>query len=220
MAYFMTRHLLLTRPDHDYATRYLSIWAEKFFNLAKDKGYSIIDLFRERANHKEIESVFHKRNPCFVIINGHGDDKFVAGYENEPLLIAKINSFLLQGKIIYAISCRSARILGEEVGQYENTAYIGYKDDFILLYLERYRTRPTEDKLAGFFLEPSNLVVTTLLKGHTAGKAVMKARREFFRNIQQLLTSKTKAEDSSAVRYLLWNMNNLVVCGDKDKKLS
>ena len=89
----------------------------------------------------------------------------VAGYENEPLLKAQTSSSLLKGKITYAISCRSALVLGEEAGQYKDTAYIGYKDDFILLYLEKYRTRPTEDNLAGLFLEPSNLVATTLLKG-------------------------------------------------------
>ena len=215
----MTKRLLLTRPDHDYATRYLSAWAEKFFNLAEEKRYSIIDLRRERANRKEFESVLRKRNPCFVVINGHGDDNLVAGYENEPLLKAQTSSSLLKGKITYAISCRSALVLGEEAGQYKDTAYIGYKDDFILLYLEKYRTRPTEDNLAGLFLEPSNLVATTLLKGHTAKESVLRARQEFLRNIQKLLTSKTTTDDSSAIRYLVWDMKHLTLCGKGDKKL-
>lgn len=213
------KHLLLTRPDHDYATRYLSAWAEKFFDLAKQKNCSIVDLRRERANYKEVESVLQKRKPCFVVINGHGDDNLVTGYKNEPLLKAGYNSFLLQGKVTYAISCRSACILGEEVGKYGNTAYIGYKDDFILLYLEEYRTRPTEDKLAGLFLDPSNLIATSLLKGHTTEKSVSRARQEFFRNIQKLLTSKTSKDDSSALRYLLWDMKHLTLCGDKEKVL-
>lgn len=215
----MTKRLLLTRPDHDYATRYLSAWAEKFFDLAKEKGCSIIDLRRERANRIEVESVLSKRNPCFVVINGHGGDDLVAGYENKPLLIAKTNSSLLKGKITYAISCQSALVLGEEVGRYKDTAYIGYKDDFILLYLEKYRTRPTEDNLAGLFLEPSNLVATTLLKGHTAKESVLRARQEFLRNIQKLLTSKTTTDDSSALRYLVWDMKHLTLCGKGDKKL-
>lgn len=215
----MTKRLLLTRPDHDYATRYLSAWAERFFDLAKKNDYSIIDLRRERANRKEVESVLSKRNPCFVIINGHGDDNLIAGYEDKPLLIAKTNSSLLQGKIVYAISCRSALVLGEEAGQYKDTAYIGYKDDFILLYLEKYRTRPIEDNLAGLFLGPSNLVATTLLKGHTAKESVLRARQEFLRNIQKLLTSKTTTDDSSALRYLVWDMKHLALCGKADKKL-
>lgn len=216
----MARRLLITRPEDDYATRYLSAWAEKFFNLAKDKGYSIIDLYRERANREEIESILRKRNPDMIVINGHGGDDLIAGYEFEPLIIAGDNSSLLQGKITYAISCRSARVLGQEVGRYTDTAYIGYQDDFILLYLEKHRTRPLEDKLAGFFLDPSNLIATTLLKGHSAKKAVSRAQQEFLRRIQGLLTSETSTDESSILRWLVWDMRNLVLCGQGDKRLA
>lgn len=220
------RHLLLTRPDHDYATRYLSAWSERFFKLAKEKKYSTVDLKystvdlkRERANRKEFESILSKRNPDFVVINGHGGDDVVMGYENKPLIISGVNSLLLKGKITYAISCRSARVLGKEVGRNSHTAYIGYQEDFILVYLERFRTRPNEDTLAGLFLDPSNIVVTTLLKGHPAKEAVTRAKKEFLRNIQRLLTSTTSTEEASNVRFLLWNMQNLVVHGDTEKSL-
>ena len=216
----MARHLLITRPEHDYTTRYLSTWAEKLFHLVKEKDFFIIDLYRKRANRKEVESIIKRREPCFVVVNGHGSDDLIAGHRDEPLLTANGNSSLLQGKITYAISCRSARVLGQEVGQYADTVYIGYQDDFILLYLERHRTRPIEDKLAELFLNPSNLVVTTLLKGHCAKESVLRAQQEFLRNIQKLLTSETKADDSSALRYLVWDMRNLVLCGQGDKQLS
>lgn len=216
----MARHLLVTRPEHDYTTRYLSAWTKNFFDLAKAKGYSIIDLYRQRANREEFESVINKRNPCLMVINGHGRDDLIAGHEDEPLLAAKDNSSLLEGKITYAISCRSARVLGQEAGRCADTAYIGYQDDFIFLYLEKHRTRPIEDKLAELFLNPSNLVATTLLKGHSAKESVLRAQQEFFRNIQKLLTSETKADDSSAIRWLLWDRRNLVFCGQGDKQLT
>lgn len=215
----MAKHLLVTRPEHDYATRYLSAWAERFFTLTKEKGYSVIDLYRQRANRIEVESILDKRSPDFVVINGHGSTDSVAGHENEPLLIAGDNSSLLRGKIIYAISCRSAAGLGKEVGEYSDTAYIGYKEDFVLVYFERCRTRPLKDKLAALFLDPSNLVVTTLLKGHPAQDAVSRAKQEFLRKIQALLTSEASADEYSALRYLVWDMKNLVLCGKNDKKL-
>jgi len=215
----MVGHLLITRPEHDYATRYLSAWSEKLFDLIKSKGYLIIDLYRERANRKETESVLSKRNSDLVIINGHGSDDAVAGHDNNLLIKAGDNSSLLSNKITYAISCRSARVLGKEIAQNAETAYIGYKDDFIFVYLEKYRTRPIEDKFAGLFLGPSNLVVTTLLKGHSAKESVSRARQEFLRNIQGLLTSKVKSDDSSALRYLVWDMRNLVLQGDVNKSL-
>lgn len=216
----MAGHLLITRPEHDYATRYLSAWARNFFDLAKEKGFSIIDLYRERANRKEVESILKKREPGLVVVNGHGSEDSITGHGDKPLLTAKDNSSLLKGKITYAISCRSARVLGQEVGQYADTAYIGYQDDFVLLYLEKHRTRPIEDKLAELFLNPSNLVVTTLLKGHSAKESVLRAQQEFLRNIQKLLTSKIKTDDSSAIRYLVWDMRNLVMYGKEEKCLN
>ena len=216
----MARYLLITRPEHDYATRYLSAWSEKLFDLIKSKGYSIIDLYRKRANRKEIESVLSKRNPDLVIIKGHGGDDAVYVQEKDLLIKAGDNSSLLSDKITYAISCRSARILGKEIAQNAETAYIGYQEDFVLLYLEKYRTQPVKDDLAGLFLNPSNLVVTTLLKGHSAKESALRAQQEFLRSIQRLLTSKIKSEDSSALRYLVWDMKNLVLCGESDKQLS
>ena len=154
-----------------------------------------------------------------VIINGHGSDDAVAGHDNNLLIKAGDNSFLLGNKITYAISCRSARVLGKEIAQNAETAYIGYRDDFILVYLEKYRTRPIEDKVAGLFLNPSNLVVTALIKGHSVKESVSRAQQEFLRNIQKLLTSKVKSDDSSILRYLVWDMRNLTFCGDENKKL-
>ncbi len=215
----MAQYLLITRPTHDYATRYLSAWAERFFKVAKGKDYSVIDLYRKRANRKEVESILCKKNPDFVVINGHGSDNAVSGNDNEPLLVAGENSFLLKGKITYAISCQSARELGKEVGQNINTAYIGYKEDFVFIYLEKHRRHPLEDKTAALFLNPSNLVVTTLLKGHPVKEAVLRAQQEFLRKIQELLLSETDTDKSSALRWLLWDMKHLTLCGDENKKL-
>jgi hypothetical protein len=215
----MAGHLLITRPEHDYATRYLSAWSEKLFDLIKSKSYSIIDLHQERANRKEIESIISKRNPSLVVINGHGSDDMVSGHDNNLLIKAGDNSFFLNNRITYAISCRSACVLGKEIAKNAETTYIGYQDDFILVYIEKYRTRPIEDKFAGLFLDPSNLVVTTLIKGHSAREAVLRAKQEFLRNIQKFLTSKVKSDDSSALRYLVWDMRNLILQGDEKKTL-
>lgn len=216
----MTRYLLITRPEYDYTTRYISAWAEKCFDIAKQKGYSIIDLRKWRANRKEFESVIKKRTPQFVVLNGHGNDSQVVGHGNEVLIDYSTNSVLLNGKVTYAVSCKSAKKLGAEIGKNLDTAYIGYREDFAFLYLGKFRTRPTEDILAGFFLRPSNTIIGALLKGHSAGNSFLRGKQEFLRNIQKLLTSKTSSDDYSALRYLVWDMKYLTLCGDKNKKLS
>ena len=128
----------------------------KIFDLAKEKGCSIIDLRRERANRIEVESVLSKRNPCFVVINGHGGDDLVAGYENKPLLIAKTNSSLLKRKnyLCHILSVRACSWRGG--GDIKTRRISVTKMILFCFILRKYRTRPTEDNLAGLFLEPSN----------------------------------------------------------------
>ena len=87
------------------------------------------------------------------------------------------------------------------------------------MYLEKYRTKPLLDNLASSFLKPSNAIPIALLKGHTTENAVFKARQEFSRNIRSLLKSNTNVDDYSTVRYLVWNMKNLVAYGDFNKKI-
>ena len=49
--------LLVTRPNYDYTTRYISAWAKKIIDLAKSKGNIVLDLDKGRACKKELESM-------------------------------------------------------------------------------------------------------------------------------------------------------------------
>lgn len=213
----MAQHLLVTRPEYDYTTRYISAWAENYLKLSKQKGYAVVDLRRKRANRKEFESVIKKIKPVFIILNGHGNSDEVAGDDNETLVDINTNAEILAGKITYALSCQSAKNLGAKVGSYADTAYVGYKEDFAFVRIEKYGRKPAEDALAGFFLKPSNAIVVSLLKGHSAGDSFYRGQQEFTKNIQMLLTSKVKSADSSALRFLVWDLKHLTLCGDKNK---
>ena len=160
----MVNNILVTRPEHDFTTRYISAWADEYIKLASSKGFTVIDLRRERASREEFESVIEKKNPIFVVMNGHGNTNEVTGCENKTII-------------------------------------------------------KLSDNLASFFLKPSNAIPVALLKGHTVGNAVSKAKFEFSRNIRNLLRSNTSSDDYSTVRYLVWNMKNLVAHGDCDKKI-
>src|SRR3989339_1028484 len=106
MVFYMAKHLLVTRPEYDYTTRYISAWAKKYFELAEQKGYTVVDLRRKRANRKEFESVIKKIKPAFVILNGHGNKNEVAGNDNETLVETNTNAEILADKITYALSCQ------------------------------------------------------------------------------------------------------------------
>ena len=208
----MKHSLLVTRPYFDLTTRYISSWAKKIITLAEEKGGDVFDLDRKRANRKEFESIMRKKKPSLVFLNGHGDYDAVAGQENEVLVRAGDNEKLLESKIVYALSCRSAQILGPSSINSGADAYIGYDEDFIFLYDENKRTLPEQDKTAEMFSEPSNQVMVSLLKNHTPKEAHINSRRSFARQIKKLLSSQSTALESSAVRYLIWNMQHQVCC--------
>jgi len=56
----MGKTLLITRPEHDAGTRYLSKWSEKIIDIAKDKGINVIDLHREKAGRDRVIGTLEK----------------------------------------------------------------------------------------------------------------------------------------------------------------
>lgn len=213
----MKHSLLVTRPNSDLTTRYISTWAEKIMDVAKEKGVKIFDLDKKRANRKEFESMMKKNEPTVVFFNGHGNDNVVKGQDNEELVRAGDNEKILKSKIVYALSCRSGKILGPSSVKSGADAYIGYDEDFIFLYDENKCTRPEQDKTVEIFLEPSNQVMVSLLKNHTPKEAHKNSKQSFARRIRKLLSSQSTALESSAVRYLIWDMQHQVCC-EKDNK--
>jgi hypothetical protein len=176
----MNHSLLVTMPNFDLTTRYISVWAKKIIKLAQEKGDEVFNLEKKRANRKEFESMMKKNEPTIVFLNGHGDYDLVAGQDNEILVkIGEENEKLLKSKIVYALSCRSGKILGPSSVKFGASAYIGYDEDFIFLYDETKRTRPEQDKTAEMFLEPSNQVMVSLLKNHTPKEAHQNSKQSY-----------------------------------------
>lgn len=215
----MSKKLLITRPEHDDTTHYLSHWSKYAIEIAEQKGLFVFDLWREKANKKKTEGILRSQNPSLVIFNGHGKEDCICGHKNEPLITAKENATLLKEKIIYAISCKSAKILGPESIKNGVRAYIGYEEDFIFFYESKKITDPLTDATAALFLEPSREVMIALIKGNTVEEAEKKAKQLLKENIQKLLTSEATKEEASMVRYLWWDMKCLVAHGDKGAAL-
>lgn len=206
--------MLITRPNHDITTNYLYYWSEKIIEQANKNKERVIDLKGKRVNLKEFIGILRKTNPSFVVINGHGNEKSFAGYDNEILIQFNINESILSGRVIFARSCRSAAILGKSCVDKGTKTYIGYTDDFIFFINESKITHPLDDVTAGLFLEPSNYVAIVLLKGHKTLEANTRSKNMYRQNIQKLMTSETPKEDRELIPFLRWNMINQVCLGD------
>lgn len=215
----MNKSLLITRPNHDSSTTYLFHWSKPIIEVARQKGFKIVDLTGDMANKTDFTGRIKKINPSFVFFNGHGDQAVIMGQDNKILVSVGENEEILRGKIVYARSCSSAKKLGPKSIRSGTRAFIGYTEPFIFMYDPQRSTRPLTDKTAALFLEPSNKVVTTLLKGHSCLEASKRARDGFRRNIEKLLTSESKKEDTGALRFLFWDMKHQVCLGDPSASL-
>lgn len=211
----MNKLLLITRPEHDPTTRYLSRWSKEIIDLANKKGVRVIDLYREKVTRKRTTGILKKSNPDLVILNGHGDDNKIAGHNNEVILDTD-NQGVLKSKIVFSRSCKSARVFGPRSISGGALVFIGYDESFIFRYNERCISRPQDDKTAELFLKPSNYVAICLLKGHSAGTANRKSKFLFRKIIEKLLVEGSSQEDYENIRYLFWNMKHQVCLGNEN----
>jgi len=205
---------LITRPEHDDTTHYLSNWSKETIKIAEGQGWKVLDLHGERANKNEFESKMKKLSPNIVMINGHGNIDLVMGHQNQILLKAGLNEDLLKSKIVYALSCKSAKVLGPKSIQAGALSYTGYEDDFIFVYEPELFSRPLLDKTAGLFLGPSNTFIESLIKGNSVRESFERSRNILTKNFNRALS--TLEGDPTTARFLWWNLRNFISHGNLD----
>lgn len=211
--------LMVTRPEHDVTTKYLSSWAGEIIAFAERKGIEVIDLFRAKANLADFEGRVRKLQPEAVFLNGHGEDNLVRGHDNEVLVKAGDNHQILKGRVTYALSCNSGAVLGRTVAAERATAYIGYSDEFIFVADRNYISRPLTDPKAQPFLESSNQVMISLIKGNRAFEASERSKNKFKEYFTKMASSIADPDSLQAAQCLRWNMLHQVCLGDGNAKL-
>lgn len=187
--------------------------------VAKSKGYSILDLQGQKATKKYLVSYVKKNNPRLIFFNGHGSQNTITGHENEVLVEADINESLLSAKIVYARSCESAKVLGKKSVKKGTITFIGYINKYVFLYMAEKATRPWQDTIAKLFLEPSNLIPISLLKGNITANAYEKSQQGMRRNLRFVLSTKASLLQKNTAPYLWSNIRNQVIIGDSDATL-
>lgn len=210
--------MLVTRPNYDQGTNYLYYWAKLVIDEAFKRGVGVTDLLSKKANKTNFVSYYKKHNHKLVFLNGHGFDNLITGYDDEILIDNLENKLDMVGSIIVARSCRCAKILGDFLVKNGSLAFIGYKDDYVIKTSRKYSTKPLMDPMAALYLEPSNMVVKSLLKGKTTGAADIKSKRMLAINISKVLSGSSKDKDDT-VRWLYHDFKNQVVIGDENSRI-
>lgn len=211
-----TKTLLITRPNHDLITSYLFCWSKLVIEKAKRKGIKVLDLRGNKATDKIFSSYLKKREATFIFFNGHGNETTITGHDNKSLVEIGKNEKILAKKIIYARSCNAANKLGLACVKHHALAFIGYKRKFAVGYNPSKITNPLKDEIAKLFIEPSNLIPISLLKGNTVKKAYEKSQNAMWRNFMFMLSTKASPNQKDAAPYLWINKKYQVALGNQE----
>lgn len=215
----MNNAILITRPNHDPITTYLFYWSTIVVKEAIKRGVKVLDLRGEKANKKMFVSYIRRNKPILVFFNGHGDENTITGYDNEILIKAGKDEGLLMEKIVYARSCDAANNLGQKCIKTGALAFIGYKKKYAIGYIPLKITDSLRDEVAKLFIEPSNLVPISLLKGNTVKDAYRKSQDAMWRNFGFMLSTRATQSQKDAAPYLWFNRKHQVVLGDQNAQM-
>lgn len=211
--------LLITRPRHDPATNYLYYWSESVIQLAKKKAVRVLDLAAEKANTTLLRQYCRKHTPSLFFFNGHGSPDTVTGHQNKVLVSAKDDLSLFSRSIVYCRSCDAALILGHAFIAAGTLGFIGYQRKFVVGYMPQYITQPLRDPLAKLFLEPSNLIPETLLKGGSIQDACNKSQTAMRANLRRMFASTATYEERYHAQFLWSNIRCQTMLGDRNATL-
>ena len=205
---------LVTRPEHDKVTRYLSEWSAEVINYANKNAIKIIDLGADKVTAGIFASYLKKQSPKLVLINGHGSPDEVAGHKDKTILKKGKNEGLLKNKIAYVLSCHSALELGPAAVKKGAKAFIGYNSPFVFLTDKNKECILEEDNLANIFKEPSNIISLSLIQGDTVEKAHQKSQEKYKELIKYYGSSNVTPEAKEIRFWLFWNMQSQVTIGE------
>ena len=190
----MNRILVVTRPKYDDGTEYLSYYASLIIKEAENKQISFKDFEGKEANKENVSKFILKQNPNLLFLNGHGESDSIYGHNNEILFSSETNIDLLKKRIIYARACNAGVNLGNVAVEGNEGCFIGYNYFFSLWFDERWSAKPSNDKTAALFLEPSNEIVNCLLKGNSTETSNKKSKDRMIKNMKKILKMQEKKE--------------------------
>lgn len=212
--------IFFSRPSDDVTLNYLFYFSKALVNLSNSIGHKTINKENEETNKKNVLSIINNQKPSLIMFNGHGSPKVICGYKQQVLIDSKENPEVLKDSITYSLSCSSASILGPKAIEKGAVCFIGYESDFALGKDPNSEASPRHDRIARLFLEPSNILFSSLLKGNNTKTAIEKAKEKMKENIWYLNTTRSFPEAIYYAPFLYGNYISLVAHGNENANIN
>jgi hypothetical protein len=216
----MQKDLLITCPEHDDATTYFTYFSKEIIDEATKKSLKNKQINDEELNEVNFSEILKKLQYRLVVLNGHGSSNTIFGYKNNPIIQIGKNDHLLKERIVYARSCNAGLKLGPTcMKNTKEGCFIGYILPFIFYMDAKWTTKPHNDKIAGYFLNPSNMIPISVIKGHSTFKAHQNSKKQMLKTMSKLMKGEQLEETSFYLEALWNNYSGQVICGNKKTKL-
>lgn len=199
--------IVIGRCTHDQQVTYLYCWAKKVINKARKKGWRIIDLKKDRFDKKNLENSLNEENSFFFFGNGHGEDNTIRGHNNQIVMEACKNDNITAEKIVYSVSCKSGRILGQSAINKGCNFFIGYDENFSIYVQNPVPKNLLKDKFAKAFMDASNQIPICIIKGMEPQEAWIKSQRVFDKWIKKW-RKRNIPEAPQIIQNLIHNKNH------------
>jgi len=213
----MSRIIIATNPANDIVTQYLDAWQNEVVNLAKrQKDTFIFELNREETNKESLAELIKEKSPQLVIFNGHGSYDSVFGFDGGFLIKADENESVLIKTIVHSLTCSSGKILGPSCIKIGALSYIGYKEEFKIVYQNDKNTKIEmfEDEVARLFLGPAFEAIFSLIKGCSAQEAFANSQKKYSENLQYSILKNDPRYNIAVAPRLYHNLIHQVCLGD------
>ena len=176
-----TDTVLLAYADFDVPTSFIKLWSDELVIEAQQIGLNVGVLDGNDATYLNFANALGNTDPLLLYAGGHGAEKvFTLQNQEHALWIPSVewghddsNINLVQGRIVYLLSCLTGTSLGPAIAAQDNTFYLGYVEDFIFNGFE------PGDQYSKGFGECSNAIMRTLMNGGTIQDAYNEGIRMF-----------------------------------------
>lgn len=212
----MARVVVVTNPSHDIATEYLDAWLGLVHDENGKNGLEVHELKKENVTKEEFEKLVLDKKPHLILFNGHGSHDSIYGFNTNVLIQCGENVKLLENRIVHSLACESGKTLGPESVKIGSLAFIGFKDEFKFVHLNKSdNAGRLADDVAGFFFKPVYEAIITLIKGGTAEDSFVRSQSMHMDMLRSLLTSGVPTFNTMIASRVYHNLINQVQLGDK-----
>jgi len=160
---------LVVRPDYEEAVYVSSQALKHFIDYARSRGFTVTDLSGDMAVRDFFLREVSRLDPVLCVLLGHGTPNLLTG-QNHTGLVWVCDCRELSGRIVFALSCNTAKMLGPDCVAKGCRTYVGYDEPFMWVQEQPLRD-PMEDRVARSFFEPVLEFLRKLADGYTVEEA-------------------------------------------------